>query len=108
MRAWAVVGPSGQPATARNAREDISPAEEQTFPYDADIPGCQDTDVLATLANQFAECLRPLYHDYVTSERRDESHLPVVDAKIVCQGCRIRAQTQYVVKRETPRSPHRA
>lgn len=44
-----------QPATARNAREEIAPAEEQTFPYDADIPGCQDTDVLGTLANQFAE-----------------------------------------------------
>ncbi len=44
-----------QPAAAANAREEINPAEEQTFPYDADIPGCQDTDVLAKVANQFAE-----------------------------------------------------
>ena len=43
------------PASARNAREEITPAEEQTFPYDANIPGCQDNDVLAMVANQFAE-----------------------------------------------------
>ena len=42
-------------ASARNAREEISPAEEHVFPYDADIPGCQDTDVLEKVANQFAE-----------------------------------------------------
>lgn len=42
-------------ASARNAREEISPAEEHVFPYDADIPPCQDTDVLEKVANQFAE-----------------------------------------------------
>lgn len=44
-----------QPAEARNAREEISPAEEHVFPYDADIPGCQDVDVLEKISNQFAE-----------------------------------------------------
>lgn len=43
------------PAAARSAREEISPAEEQTFPYDADIPGCQDTGVLEKISSQFAE-----------------------------------------------------
>lgn len=43
------------PALARSGREEISPAEEQTFPYDADIPGCQDTDVLEKVSTQFAE-----------------------------------------------------
>ena len=50
----AVIG-ACQPANARNAREEISPAEEQVFPYDADIPGCQDADVLEKVSNQFAE-----------------------------------------------------
>ena len=44
-----------QPASARSAREEISPAEEQVFPYDADIPGCQDTGVLERVSKQFAE-----------------------------------------------------
>ncbi|UMY18893.1 hypothetical protein MMB17_06195 [Methylobacterium organophilum] len=43
------------PAQARSAREEISPAEEQTFPYDANIPGCQDPSVLETVSSQFAE-----------------------------------------------------
>jgi len=50
MAAGAVI-----PALARSAREEISPAEEQVFPYDADIPGCQDTDVLERVSKQFAE-----------------------------------------------------
>ena len=44
-----------QPALARSAREEIEPAEERTFPYDADIPGCQDAGVLEKVSNQFAE-----------------------------------------------------
>ena len=44
-----------QPAAARSAREDISPAEERVFPFDAQIPGCQDTDVLEKISTQFAE-----------------------------------------------------
>jgi hypothetical protein len=44
-----------QPASARSAREEISPAEEQTFPYDANIPGCQDTGVLEEISSKFAE-----------------------------------------------------
>ncbi len=49
-----VAGLAG-PAGARNAREEISPAEEEVFPYDADIPGCQDVAVLEKVSNQFAE-----------------------------------------------------
>ncbi|GLS43925.1 hypothetical protein [Methylobacterium brachythecii] len=44
-----------QPASARSAREEISPAEEQVFPYDANIPGCQDTGVLEEISSKFAE-----------------------------------------------------
>ena len=44
-----------QPAFARSAREDIEPAEERAFPFDANIPGCQDTGVLEKVSNQFAE-----------------------------------------------------
>ncbi len=44
-----------QPASARSAREEISPAEEQVFPYDAQIPACQDTSVLAEISSLFAE-----------------------------------------------------
>ena len=42
-------------AQARSAREDIEPAEERIFPFDAKIPGCQDTEVLETVATNFAE-----------------------------------------------------
>jgi hypothetical protein len=44
-----------QPALARSAREEIEPAEERTFPYDANIPGCQDPGVLEKVSDQFAE-----------------------------------------------------
>lgn len=44
-----------QPALARSAREDIEPAEEHTFPFDANIPACQDAGVLEKVSNQFAE-----------------------------------------------------
>ncbi|GEP02810.1 hypothetical protein [Methylobacterium oxalidis] len=44
-----------EPALARSAREEIEPAEERTFPFDANIPGCQDPDVLEKVASQFAE-----------------------------------------------------
>ncbi|MDR7035544.1 MULTISPECIES: hypothetical protein [Methylobacterium] len=44
-----------EPALARSAREEIEPAEERTFPFDAKIPGCQDPDVLEKVATQFAE-----------------------------------------------------
>ena len=50
-----VTASSVLPALARSGREEISPAEEQTFPYDADIPGCQDADVLEKVSTQFAE-----------------------------------------------------
>lgn len=43
------------PAAARSAREEIAPAEERDFPFDADIPGCQDTGVLDEVASRFAE-----------------------------------------------------
>ncbi|GJD93917.1 hypothetical protein [Methylobacterium iners] len=44
-----------QPALARSAREEITPGEEREFPFDGDIPGCQDPDVLEKISNQFAE-----------------------------------------------------
>ncbi len=44
-----------QPAHARSAREEIEPAEERIFPFDADIPGCQDPGVLEKVSDQFAE-----------------------------------------------------
>src|SRR3978361_420151 len=44
-----------QPALARSAREDIEPAEEREFPFDAQIPGCQDASVLERLSTSFAE-----------------------------------------------------
>ncbi|MGU3536297.1 hypothetical protein [Methylobacterium sp. A54F] len=44
-----------QPAEARSAREDIEPSEERIFPFDADIPGCQDAGVLEKVAVKFAE-----------------------------------------------------
>ncbi len=42
-------------AQSRSAREDIEPAEERVFPFDAQIPGCQDADVLEKVATNFAE-----------------------------------------------------
>lgn len=42
-------------AEARSAREDVEPAEERVFPYDSQIPGCQDPDVLEKVATNFAE-----------------------------------------------------
>ena len=50
-----VVAGSLQPALARSGREEITPAEEREFPFDGDIPGCQDTGVLETVSSQFAE-----------------------------------------------------
>ncbi|HEV7438379.1 MAG TPA: hypothetical protein VGN94_01955 [Methylobacterium sp.] len=44
-----------QPAFARSAREEIEPSEERIFPFDANIPGCQDSGVLEKVATQFAE-----------------------------------------------------
>ena len=44
-----------QPASARSAREEIEPSEERIFPFDANIPGCQDSGVLEKVATQFAE-----------------------------------------------------
>ncbi|WP_375463033.1 hypothetical protein [uncultured Methylobacterium sp.] len=50
-----ILAASLQPALARSAREDIEPSEERAFPFDADIPGCQDADVLEKVSTQFAE-----------------------------------------------------
>ena len=46
---------AAQPALARSAREEIEPAEERTFPFNADIPGCQDPSVLEKVSSRFAE-----------------------------------------------------
>lgn len=50
-----ILAGSLQPAFARSAREDIEPSEERAFPFDANIPGCQDADVLEKVSSQFAE-----------------------------------------------------
>ncbi|KTS38146.1 hypothetical protein NS228_12570 [Methylobacterium indicum] len=42
-------------AQARSARQEIAPAEEREFPFDAQIPGCQDEGVLEKITYQFAE-----------------------------------------------------
>lgn len=44
-----------QPALARSGREEITPAEEREFNYEADIPGCQAPEVLERLSSHFAE-----------------------------------------------------
>ncbi|KQO59382.1 hypothetical protein ASG60_09975 [Methylobacterium sp. Leaf469] len=44
-----------QPALARSGREEITPAEEREFNYDANIPGCQASEVLERLSTNFAE-----------------------------------------------------
>ena len=55
MAAALLLATSLQPAFARSAREEISPAEERLFPFDANIPGCQEAKVLEELSSQFAE-----------------------------------------------------
>lgn len=55
LMATLLLAGSLQPALARSAREEISPAEERIFPFDADIPGCQEAKVLEELSSQFAE-----------------------------------------------------
>ena len=42
-------------AQARSARQEIAPAEEREFPFDAQIPGCQYEGVLEKITYQFAE-----------------------------------------------------
>ena len=42
-------------AEARSARQEIAPAEKREFPFDAQIPGCQDAGVLEKITYQFAE-----------------------------------------------------
>ena len=44
-----------QPAFARSGREEITPAEEREFNFDANIPGCQASEVLERLSSHFAE-----------------------------------------------------
>jgi hypothetical protein len=50
-----VLAGSLQPAFARSGREEITPAEEREFPFDGQIPGCQDSSVLEQMSSQFAE-----------------------------------------------------
>lgn len=44
-----------QPALARSGREEITPAEEREFNFDANIPACQAPEVLERLSTHFAE-----------------------------------------------------
>lgn len=43
------------PAAALTGRNEVVPAERRVLPYDAQIPGCEDTGVLAKVAQRFAE-----------------------------------------------------
>ena len=43
------------PALARSAREEIAPSEEREFPFDANIPGCDDASVLEEITSKFVE-----------------------------------------------------
>ncbi|WP_298957793.1 hypothetical protein [uncultured Methylobacterium sp.] len=43
------------PAGARSPRQEVQPAEEREFPFDANIPGCQDPAVLEEVSSNFAE-----------------------------------------------------
>lgn len=60
-----------QPASARSAREEISPAEEQVFPYDAQIPACQDTSVLEKISSRFAEKEAKFWNTSMTIQSYD-------------------------------------
>lgn len=55
LLAGLAVAASLSPALARSARQEVTPAEEREFPFDADIPGCQDPGVLEKVSTQFAE-----------------------------------------------------
>lgn len=43
------------PAYARSAREEVSPAEEHEFPFDARIPACDSPNVLEEITSKFVE-----------------------------------------------------
>ena len=55
-----------QPALARSGREEITPAEEREFNYDANIPGCQASEVLERLSTHFAEKERKFWNSSLT------------------------------------------
>lgn len=57
---------AAQPAQARSAREDIQPAEEDVFPFDAQIPGCQDPAVLEHVSTNFAETQAKFWNTSLT------------------------------------------
>ena len=54
------------PAFARSGREEITPAEEREFNYDANIPGCQASEVLERLSTNFAEKERKFWNSALT------------------------------------------
>ena len=43
------------PALARSGRREVVPAEDRVIPHDAQIPGCQDLDVLEKVSSRFAQ-----------------------------------------------------
>lgn len=51
--ALAVVAAS--PVAALTGRQEVVPGERRVIPYDAHLPGCDDTYVLSTVARIFAE-----------------------------------------------------
>ena len=55
-----------QPAFARSGREEITPAEEREFNYEANIPGCQAPEVLERLSTHFAEKERKFWNSTLT------------------------------------------
>jgi hypothetical protein len=46
---------AASPVSALTGRNEVVPAERRVLPYDANIPGCDNTGVLAKVAQHFAE-----------------------------------------------------
>ena len=53
------------PAGARTGRQEVVPAERRVLPYDANIPGCQDSGVLAKVA----QINRTHFHNLITKHQ---------------------------------------
>ncbi|NEU10708.1 hypothetical protein G3T14_01005 [Methylobacterium sp. BTF04] len=61
-----------QPALARSGREEVTPAEEREFNFDADIPGCQAPEVLERLSSHFAEKEAKFWNSALTIVRYEQ------------------------------------
>ena len=61
-----------QPALARSGREEITPAEEREFNFEANIPGCQAPEVLERLSTHFAEKEAKFWNSSLTILRQPD------------------------------------